>query len=113
MENEEKDAALYGPNSMKSHINDQMKNEYLREKKSKSASKPKKLVKPHMNEKSEQRFQIFKEEIRKELHDSDEYMFSQKYMEANGNALLNVKRSSGTISTNLSNSDETQINAMK
>ena len=43
-----------------------------------------------MTEVSQQRFQVFKEEIRKDLHSSDEYIFSLKFLKANGNTLLNI-----------------------
>jgi len=50
-----------------------------------------------MNEKSKERFLIFKEQIRKELHDNDEYMFSKNYISNNVNPLLRGgKRNSTT-----------------
>jgi len=47
-----------------------------------------KETKPHMSEKSRHRFQVFKEQIRSELNNNEDYMFSQKYADNNHNTLL-------------------------
>ena len=43
----------------------------------------KETQKPYMSEKSRHRFQVFKEQIRSELNNNEDYMFSQKYAENN------------------------------
>lgn len=57
-----------------------------------------KETKPHMSEKSRHRFQVFKEQIRSELNNNEDYMFSQKYADNNHNTLLQEgKRLDGSI----------------
>jgi hypothetical protein len=48
--------------------------------------------KPYMSVKSVERFQVFKEHIRKNLHENEEYLFSKKHQKRNGNHLI-VSRS--------------------
>ncbi len=60
-----------------------------------------------MNEKSIERYEIFKADIRNELHGSDEYMFSQKYMESNGNNLINMRKKTEFVMNSNSNIDLT------
>ena len=50
-----------------------------------------------MNAKSKERFLIFKEQIRKELHDNDEYMFSKNYISNNINPLLRAGARGGGV----------------
>ena len=60
-------------------IKSNMKREYLKQKKERkklAQKRSKKLVKPEMSEVSQERFQIFKEEIRQNLYKSEDYMFS-------------------------------------
>ena len=52
------------------------------------------MDRPHLSEKSKQRFQLFKEQIRNELYESEEYMFSEKFKnnKVKGSKLDNVGR---------------------
>lgn len=45
-----------------------------------------------MNENSEKRYVLFKEQIRRELHENEEYIFSEKFRMNNENSLLQQTR---------------------
>ena len=65
-----------------------MKKNDKRTRAERKAVKTIKMQKPYMSEKSVQRFQLFKEQMRKKMHESDEYMFSQEFKMRNTNKLL-------------------------